>query len=102
MPRGGTRPGAGRPRGSEGKRTIAIREIADSAIADGQLPLEYMLEVMRTSKDAKRRDAMAVAAAPYVHPRLSATKVSTEDDEDPFKVIMRSLDGINRGLPPSE
>jgi hypothetical protein len=31
-----------------------------------------MLEVMRDAKaDQKRRDAMAIAAAPYLHPKLS-------------------------------
>lgn len=38
----------------------------------GELPLEYMLKVLRDEQDdEKRRDAMAIAAAPYVHPRLA-------------------------------
>jgi hypothetical protein len=41
--------------------------------ATGVLPLEYMLSVIRDSAaDNKRRDAMAMAAAPYLHPRLTA------------------------------
>jgi hypothetical protein len=37
------------------------------------LPLDYMLLVMRDPPvDHKRRDAMAMAAAPYLHPRLTA------------------------------
>jgi hypothetical protein len=36
------------------------------------LPLDYMLPVMRDPEaDPKRRDAMAMAAAPYLHARLS-------------------------------
>ena len=43
------------------------------AAGKGITPLEYMLKVMRNSKaDQSRRDDMAKAAAPYVHPRLSA------------------------------
>lgn len=35
--------------------------------------MQYMLRVMRDSNaDTKRRDAMATAAAPYVHSKLSA------------------------------
>lgn len=33
-------------------------------------PLDYMLEVMRDpAADAARRDRMAIAAAPFMHPR---------------------------------
>jgi hypothetical protein len=39
------------------------------------MPLDYMLEVMRdTDADERRRDDLARAAAPYVHPRLSAVE----------------------------
>ena len=72
--RGGSRPGAGRPRGAATKRT---REIADRAVADGVLPLEYMLGVMRDpAAEPSRRDEMAKTAAPYLHPRLSAVAYS--------------------------
>jgi hypothetical protein len=37
------------------------------------LPLDYMIRVMRDpSTEAHRRDAMAKAAAPYLHPQLAA------------------------------
>ena len=41
-------------------------------VGDGINPLDYMLAVMRdqTAK-TQRRDDMAKAAAPYIHPRLS-------------------------------
>jgi hypothetical protein len=36
------------------------------------LPLDYMLSVMRDAHaEPKRRDAMAIAAAPYLHSKLS-------------------------------
>lgn len=71
--RGGKRSGAGRKKGAVSIKTQAIRARTEAAIeAVGETPLEYMLRIMRTSNDDKRRDAMAVAAAAYVHPRLSA------------------------------
>lgn len=73
--RGGARPGAGRRKGAASKKT---REIADSAAENGETPLEYMLRVMRTSEDSKRRDTMAIAAAPFIHPRLASTEVKAE------------------------
>lgn len=74
MPRGGKRPGAGRKKGSATKRT---RAVADRAAADGVTPLEVMLAAMRDHYKAKHLDEaakIAAAAAPYMHPRLSAVQ----------------------------
>ena len=71
MPKGGKRPGAGRPIGAATKRT---REIADKAAAEGLMPLDVMLRAMREHADAERWDdaaAIAKDAAPYLHPRLA-------------------------------
>jgi hypothetical protein len=67
---GGARNGAGRKRGVRNKKT---KELLEAVAASGIVPLDYMLAVMRdeTAPD-ERRDAMAIAAAPYCHPRLSA------------------------------
>jgi hypothetical protein len=71
---GGKREGAGRKPGSPTKRR---REIIDEAAKDGITPLEYMLAVLRDEKaDTDRRDRMAAAAAPYIHPRLSNVEAS--------------------------
>jgi hypothetical protein len=57
----------------KGTRNRATEEARAAAAAAGVLPLEYMLSVMRDSAaDCKRRDAMAMAAAPYLHSRLTA------------------------------
>ena len=57
----------GRPKGSKNKITRAVIEAVE---AGGQSPLDFMLAVMRDpNAPAERRDAMARAAAPYVHPR---------------------------------
>jgi hypothetical protein len=56
----------------KGARNRATEEARVAAQATGILPLTYMLAVMRDpSADHKRRDAMAMAAAPYLHARLS-------------------------------
>lgn len=72
MPRGGYRPGAGRPPRSsvcnEGAKSIHA-----AGRAAGMTPLEYMLSVMNDpGADNARRDRMAQAAAPYVHPKAEA------------------------------
>jgi hypothetical protein len=54
--------------------------LLEAAAAGGELPLDYMLAVMRDPKvPAKRRDEMAKAAAPYLHSRLSAVSLNGED-----------------------
>jgi hypothetical protein len=56
----------------KGTRNRATEEARIAAAATGMLPLDYMLAVMRdAAADHKRRDAMAMAAAPYLHARLS-------------------------------
>ena len=57
----------------KGARNRATEEARAAAASTGVLPLDYMLSVMRDSAaDSKRRDAMAMAAAPYLHPKLTA------------------------------
>lgn len=76
MPRGGFRPGAGRPKkgtGPAGKIAGLPADILAEAISAGQSPLEYMLAVMRNPEaDQARRDRMAMAAAPFCHARADA------------------------------
>lgn len=89
---GGRRPGAGRKPGTVNKAT---REAREKAAATGEMPLDYMLRVMRDKKaGTARRDAMASAAAPYLHPKLSAIQHSTPPGE-PMQFLL-----VNR--PPKE
>ena len=99
MARDGTKTG-GRLKGSANKKT---REIADKAAAAGDTPLEYMLKIMRKPMPPELMERLkqtnetlslemltnlvdwhslrfeaAKYAAPYIHPRLSATTVSGE------------------------
>ena len=67
MPRGGARPGAGR------KRNVPL-------VPPGGTPLDYMLAVMRDERATPaRRDKMALAAAPFVHQRMSPTIPDGDD-----------------------
>jgi hypothetical protein len=59
---------------ARGKKT---REQQAAAAASGLTPLDHMLSVMRDEKQpAERRDSMAKAAAPYVHPHLTSAQVT--------------------------
>ncbi len=67
-PRGLPKTG-GRRKGTPNKRTRDFNAAISEA---GVTPLEYMLAVLRDEKaSSDRRDRMAVAAAPYIHPRLA-------------------------------
>jgi hypothetical protein len=73
---GGKRPGAGRPKGAASRANEQVRQ---EAAATGELPLAYMLRIMRDpSQPIGRRDEMAKAAAPFCHSRLSSVEHSGE------------------------
>ena len=68
----------GRKKGSLNK---VSSEMKAAIAASGETPLEYMLRVMRDPKaDTHRRDDMAKAAAPYIHPRLASIEQSVETE----------------------
>jgi hypothetical protein len=76
--RGGARPGAGRKKGSLNRATAEARV---AAAENGELPLSYMLRVMRDpTAEQRRRDDMARVAAAFLHPRLTATAIRGEFD----------------------
>jgi hypothetical protein len=89
MPRG-SNPGerrGGRKPGTPNKVTVEARELIEQATADGITPLEYMLRVLRDEgQDTERRDDMAKAAAPYVHPRLNS--IEGGDKNKPIKQVI--------------
>jgi hypothetical protein len=54
----------------------ATAEARAAAAKTGELPLDYMLRVMRDPKASNtRRDEMARTAAPYLHPKIVATPI---------------------------
>jgi len=105
MPRGGYRPGAGRPKGSKGKTKKTICPIGQKAepttAGETLTPLAFMLQVMNDeSEDPDMRARMAIAAAPYIHARAGEGKKQDKTDKakaagkgkyaqgkPPFKVV---------------
>jgi phage terminase small subunit len=96
MPRGGFRIGAGRPRNlkpGEGGSRLVFPE-------GNGTPLEYMLRVLNDpDASPSRRDRMAVAAAPYVHPRVDVKESSKKAavdlvDETDWNALLVQQDGV--------
>jgi hypothetical protein len=75
---GGYRVGAGR-KPTKPKNSTPKDIVADAKAANMQ-PLEYMLLVMNDpAADEVRRDRMAMAAAPYCHPRVADKSYGKKD-----------------------
>ena len=81
LAKGGFRVGAGRRTGTSDKemRKVNVEKVLQS-IGSGpdKTPLAYMLGIMqsdRTDIKMSERIQCAIAAAPYVHPRLSSVEV---------------------------
>jgi len=93
MPRGGARPGAGRPR----KHPKPVVEAPKGASPPPQpilgpdaQPLDYMLAVMRDpNAHPEMRARMAQAAAPYVHPKAGEQGKKEQKNEAAKKVASR-------------
>lgn len=94
MARGGYRPNSGpakgtkySPRGTRkktgpGKKGDIPQDIKDDAAAAKMTPLDYMLKVMNDpTEDKDIRARMAVAAAPYMHPRKGEGAGKKQDRE---------------------
>ncbi len=89
MAHGGARPNAGRKVGSMNRFN---REMVERAGRGGQLPLDYMLEVMRDeSLEARIRIDAAKAAAPYVHQKLASISVDLASSEVTHEEWLKSL-----------
>lgn len=78
MSRGGSRPGAGRPRGSKNKIN---QELAQAVEREGLSPLGFLLDILRNeSLDVSERLQAAKIACPYVHPRIY--RIAARIDEE--------------------
>ena len=84
MPSGGARPGAGRKKGGTNRIT---EEAVARAEAGGEMPLDYLLRVMRDPliEDVRRIDA-AKAAAPYCHAKRAP--VDSDGNDATLTVIV--------------
>ena len=90
MAHGGARPGAGRKKGGSNKLT---QEAFERAKEGGELPLDYLLRVMRDENvdEAKRIDC-AKAAAPYVHPK----RAPIDGDGNDAGLVLTVVTGVPR------
>src|SRR5262245_40735548 len=67
MPRGGARKNAGRKAGGKNKPKAIVLE---PAWPEGEIPLDYMLRLMRSRETPPdRRDALAIRALPFTAQR---------------------------------
>ena len=75
----------GRPKGSRQVRTSASAIRAAKAMGQ-PMPLDFLLSVMNDENQSyKERVAAAIAAAPYVHPKLQSIAIR-ESNSEPLKV----------------
>ena len=99
MPRGGYRTGAGRPAGSRNVRKgvspgsplykawVRLADVSPeigarlpTEVGGRESPLQYMLRIIQDENvDPTRRDRMAIAAAPYCHPRVADDGVGKKE-----------------------
>lgn len=112
MARGGSRIGAGRPKGKKPKwypdkgepvpPPETKEEIHDAAKQENISPLEYMLRIMRDPEQSKdRRDKMAQLAAPFVHARAEAKGgKKAEQDEAAKRAASRFAPGAGPKVVP--
>lgn len=74
--KGGARPGAGRKKGEPNKRTAEVQKAVEES---GLTPLQYLLSVMRDElAEPRERQVCAIAAAPYVHSKLSSIEMTAD------------------------
>lgn len=82
----------GRPKGGIDPRTLHKKTMIDMILTSGYAPLQIFLKVMRGDTDVT--PAMfqaAVAAAPYVHPKLVAMQISPGNGQDPSVIEGESV-----------
>jgi hypothetical protein len=97
MPKG-SKPGerrGGRQKGTLNKLTVErqMRAIAGfkAAVVTGELPLDVMLRRMHGDTTiTDRQFEAAVAAAPYIHPRMAVMAVQSVPELDPLEEARRA------------
>jgi len=98
-------PGVFIPRSIMPKKPAAKRPappckaVPDTAPADGESPVEYMLRVMRDPKATpSRRDTMAKSATPYIHPRPAPKKKRSSGDASLKKRLETARETLARKI----
>lgn len=101
----------GRPRGSKNRTSFDMRtgkleglrensaRVVEAAILSGELPVEFMLKVMRNEDNPlKMRMHAAVAAAPYLHPRLAFVQQEKGQDKSALSQILDMMADERRAI----
>ena len=84
MAHGGARPGAGRKKGGANR---ASQEAAKKAAETGELPLDFLLRMMRDIKlEQDKRIDCAKAAAPYLHAKRAP--VGSDGEDAPQTIVI--------------
>ena len=89
MAHGGARPNAGRKKSGTNRAT---KEAIERAAETGELPLDFLLRIMRDDRaeEAKRIDC-AKAAAPYLHAKLANIEANVTGSIGIGEVVFRGL-----------
>ncbi len=109
MPRGGARPGAGRPKGSKTKGATLttatpgrFERIKQRALDDGKiLPLDWFMGILNDpdATDDERTEA-AKYGAPFMHPRLEAIAFQDQTGRLTHEQALVELDSLGDEDPP--
>ena len=96
MPRGSS-PGERRGGRKKGTPNRISTEIREAARRYGREALQLHVKLMRASRneDVRQRSANVILDRAYG----KATQPVSNDDDDPFKLLMEHLEGTSRGLP---
>ena len=92
MPRGGKRPGSGRPKGSPNKKTAKTQEeLWDYIRENGKTnPLQFLIDtVSDKSKEYTLRVQCAVHVAPYMASKLTPVDPETGSAERRIKITVK-------------
>lgn len=89
MAHGGSRPGAGRKKSGMNRAT---EDAIAQAEAGGEMPLDFLLRIMRDAEaeEAKRIDC-AKAAAPYLHAKLANIEANVTGELAIGSVVFKGL-----------
>jgi hypothetical protein len=89
MPRGGKRPGAGRPKGSNITKTS---ELAVKAGTEGLTPVELLLGIVRDETQTLAfRAQCAGIVLPYVTPRLASVTIERKPNSELLERLFQQM-----------
>ena len=93
----GSKPGERRGGRKKGTPNRISSEIREAARRYGREALRLHVKLMRASKneDVRQRSANVILDRAYGKP----TQAVSNEDDNPFELLMEHLDGSSRGLP---